>query len=371
MREYLLALLVAATVTYLLTPLARRFALAVGAMTEVRDRDVHAIPTPRLGGTAMLAGLAAALLMASQLPLLRDVFTNSRDPEALLSAGALVCLLGAADDRFDLDALTKLAGQVVAAGVMAVQGISLLWLPVPRYGTLSLTADQGVLLTILVVVVTMNAVNMVDGLDGLAAGIVGIAALAFFSYSYLLNVEEGFDRAATPSLVTAVLAGMCLGFLPHNFHPARVFMGDSGSMLIGLLLAASTISLTGQLDPGAISGEASYVPAILPLLLPVMVLAVPFVDLLLAVFRRARAGRSPFSPDKQHLHHRLLEIGHSHARAVLVMYVWSALIAGGAVVVGLTGGPVAKVGVGALLVVVLVLTLGLPWRQRSGGPGLR
>jgi UDP-GlcNAc:undecaprenyl-phosphate/decaprenyl-phosphate GlcNAc-1-phosphate transferase len=373
-RAYLLAMLVAAALTYLLTPVSRRLAVAVGAMTQVRDRDVHAIPTPRLGGTAMLGGLCAGLLVASQLPLLRDVFANSRDPRALLSGSLLICLLGAADDRYDLDALTKLAGQVLAAGVMAIQGIQLLWLPVPRYGTLSLTTDQGILLTVLVIVVTVNAVNFVDGLDGLAAGIVGIASLAFFSYSYLLNVEEGFDRAATPTLITAVLAGMCLGFLPHNFFPARIFMGDSGSMLIGLLLASSTITLTGQLDPGAISGEATYVPAILPLVLPFMVLAVPFLDLLLAVVRRARAGRSPFSPDKQHLHHRLLEIGHSHARAVLIMYVWSALIAGGAVAVSLTGGPVAKIGVVAVLVLVLALTVGGPRRRGIDGaqrPGLR
>jgi UDP-GlcNAc:undecaprenyl-phosphate/decaprenyl-phosphate GlcNAc-1-phosphate transferase len=177
-------------------------------------------------------------------------------------------------------------------------------------------------------------VNFVDGLDGLLAGVAAIAALAFFSYAYLLTVENGMPRFGAAPLFTAVLFGICVGFLPHNFNPARIFMGDSGSMLIGLLLAASTISLTGQVDAGALD-SLNLSPALLPLVLPFVVIAVPVADLLLAVVRRTRAGRSPFSPDKQHLHHRLLEIGHSHRRAVLTMYFWAALVAFGAVAVSL------------------------------------
>jgi UDP-GlcNAc:undecaprenyl-phosphate GlcNAc-1-phosphate transferase len=329
-REYVLTLLVAASVTYVLTPVARRLAMRLGAVAAIRDRDVHVLPTPRMGGLAMFAGLLAALLVASNLPLLQSVFDDSSDPQALLSGAFVVVLLGAADDRWQLDALTKLAGQVLAAGVMVLQGIQLLWLPLPDRGAFVLPPSLGVPLTVLVVVVTINAVNFVDGLDGLAAGIVAIAAGAFFVFSYLLWVQEGVERAATPTLITAVLVGMCAGFLPHNFHPARIFMGDSGSMLIGLMLAASTITLTGQLAPSVFSGiERFVVPALLPLVLPLLVLLVPMADLLLAVVRRTRAGRSPFAADKQHLHHRLLEIGHSHRRAVVVMYAWSALIAFG------------------------------------------
>jgi UDP-GlcNAc:undecaprenyl-phosphate GlcNAc-1-phosphate transferase len=165
-----------------------------------------------------------------------------------------------------------------------------------------------VLLTVLVVVEAVNAINFVDGLDGLAAGIVGIGALAFFAYSYLLSFEYGFTRATLAALVSAILAGMCAGFLPHNINPARIFMGDTGSMLIGLLLASSVITLVGQLDPNVVPGP-TFVPALLPILLPAAVMAVPLLDMLLAVVRRTRAGRSPFSPDKQHLHHRLLELG--------------------------------------------------------------
>jgi UDP-GlcNAc:undecaprenyl-phosphate GlcNAc-1-phosphate transferase len=369
-REYLLTLLVAAAVTYLVTPVVRRGAVRWGAMAEVRDRDVHAVPTPRLGGVAMFAGFVAAMLVASMLPFLRLVSEDSQDPWALLSGAALICLLGVADDRWGLDAVTKLAGQVLAAGVMVMQGLQLLWLPIAgSTGTYVLSQSEGIALTVLVVVVTVNAVNFVDGLDGLAAGIVAIAAGTFFIYSYVLSRLEGIDRAATPTLVTAILVGMCAGFLPHNFHHAKIFMGDSGSMLIGLLLAAGTISLTGRIEPGAVT-SIGLVPALLPLVLPVLVLVVPLADMLLAVVRRTRAGRSPFAPDKQHLHHRLLEIGHSHRRAVVLMYLWSALIAAGTFSLAIISGIGPPIVIGIVLVLALVATLRprLHGRRRANAP---
>jgi UDP-GlcNAc:undecaprenyl-phosphate GlcNAc-1-phosphate transferase len=158
--------------------------------------------------------------------------------------------------------------------------------------------------------------------------------------------------------VTAILFGMCLGFLPHNVHPARIFMGDSGSMLIGLLLAAGSVSLTGTF-PVQADGVA-LLPALLPLLLPLAIIALPFVDLLMAVARRTRAGRSPFAPDKQHLHHRLLQIGHSHRRAVLIMWIWAALVAFGLVVVGMVGGWTTIAGVALVLAVMVMVTTGRP-----------
>ena len=334
MREYLLTALVVAGVTYLLTPLVRRFAELVGAYTPVRDRDVHTIPTPRLGGVAMFGGICVGLLVANRLPTLQRVFDTS-EVRGVLFGGILLVAIGAADDRWGLDALSKLAGQILAAGVMVLQGVQLLYLPIPG-NTLSLDPNLGVPLTVMFVVLTINAVNFIDGLDGLAAGVVAIAAMAFFAYSYEISVVHHYDRAAPPTLITIVLAGACIGFLPHNFNPARVFMGDSGSMLLGLMLSAATVSLLGRLDPSAITqsaGTAGYLPALLPLLLPLAVLAVPLVDLLLAVVRRTRSGQAPWAPDKLHLHHRLLRLGHSHARAVLIMYLWSALIAGGAVTI--------------------------------------
>ena len=329
MREYLLCLIAAAAVTYLMTPLARALAVKWGAMAEVRDRDVHDTPTPRLGGLAMLAGLCAGLLLASKLPQMSSVFRVGDNPTvALLSGVAIIVVLGLIDDRWGLAAPTKLAGQVLAGSVMALQGIAIIWLPIG--GTLVLDPVTSVLLTILVVLVCINAINMVDGLDGLAAGIVGVAALAFFSYSYLLSVEVGFERATMATLVSALLVGMCAGFLPYNVFPARIFMGDTGSMLLGFLLAASIITLSGQIDPAAIESGTLF-PALLPVLLPLAVLVLPLLDLGLAVLRRTRRGRSPFAPDKQHLHHRLLEMGHSQRRTVWLMYGWTAVVAAAAV----------------------------------------
>lgn len=354
MREYLLCLVAAAAVTYLTAPLARRGALAWGAMAEVRDRDVHDTPTPRLGGVAMLLGLLAGMLLASKLPMMGAVFDNgAREPLALLSGVGVIVALGVVDDRWGLDAPTKLAGQVLAAGVMALQGITIIWLPIA--GTFVLDPVTSVLLTVLVVLVSINAINFVDGLDGLAAGIVGIAAVAFFAYSYLLSVELGFERATLSTLVCALLAGMCLGFLPHNWFPARIFMGDTGSMMLGLLLAASTITLSGQVDPNALEGT-TLLPALLPIILPAAVMTIPLVDLALAVVRRTRAGRNPFAPDKRHLHHRLLEMGHSQNRAVLLMYAWTAIIAGTALALAFVPIPVALLifVAGLALLVVLV-----------------
>jgi UDP-GlcNAc:undecaprenyl-phosphate GlcNAc-1-phosphate transferase len=207
---------------------------------------------------------------------------------------------------------------------LLLYGIQILWLPIN--GVITLPPSIGQLLTVLIVLVVINAVNFIDGMDGLAAGVVAISGIAFFAFAYLLAVDYGFSRAGAPSLITAVLIGICIGFLPHNLSPAKIFMGDSGSMLLGLLLSVSAITLTGQVDPNAISAE-KLGPTLLPLLLPFAVLAIPFLDLVLAVSRRIKAGKSPFAPDNLHLHHRLLSAGNSTGQTVLIVYLWTATIA--------------------------------------------
>jgi UDP-GlcNAc:undecaprenyl-phosphate GlcNAc-1-phosphate transferase len=335
-REYLLTLCITAAVTYLLTGPVRKFAIVAGAMPQIRARDVHREPTPRLGGIAMFGGLCAGLLVAGSLTNIGEVFTLSDEPRALLSGAGLIWLLGVLDDKWGVDALIKLGGQMIAAGVMVLQGLTILWLPIPGVGNVALTQWQGTLLTVALVVITINAVNFVDGLDGLAAGMVCIASMAFFLYAYRIWYSYGIEAAAPATLFSAILMGMCLGFLPHNMHPARIFMGDSGSMLIGLVLAAGAISITGQVDPDSLFGGSErqavhqMVPVYIPLLLPLTIIAIPAADLVLAIVRRTWRGQSPFAADRGHLHHRLLEIGHSHSRAVLIMYFWSALIAFGA-----------------------------------------
>ena len=328
MREYLLCLMAAAAVTYLLTPLVRALAVRFQVIAVIRDRDVHLLPTPRWGGLAMAGGFVVAVILASHLPLMSTIFHDRKQITALLLSAFIIVVLGLLDDKFGLDAPTKLVGQVLAAGVLAMQGVTLVWLPIG--GTFILDPATSVLATVLVVLVSVNAVNMVDGLDGLAASIGGIGAAAFFAYSYFLSVENGYQRAALATLVSAALIGVCVGFLPHNWFRARVFMGDTGSMLIGLMMAASSIMLTGQVDPGGLSGGA-LIPAFLPIVLPLIILSVPLLDLFLAVVRRTRKGRSPFSPDKEHIHHRLLDLGHGQERAVLIMSTFTAVVAFGAV----------------------------------------
>jgi UDP-GlcNAc:undecaprenyl-phosphate/decaprenyl-phosphate GlcNAc-1-phosphate transferase len=374
MREYVLTLLAAAAVTYLLTPLVRRFAAGVGAMHAARDRDVHVVPTPLLGGFAMYAGLAAGLLVASQLPTLNSAFAETNMAKGLLLAGGLVVVMGFVDDRWGMGALSKLAGQVAAGVILVWSGAEVTWLPAPGGVTLGLTSDQQTAVTILVVVMTINAVNFIDGLDGLAAGIVGIGAVAFFIYYYTLTHRLGLPDQTGPALASAVLAGVCLGFLPHNFYPARIFMGDTGSMLLGLLLAYAPISSLASLDPGSLtdyassSGTVNRYGAILPLLLPAAVLLIPYADLLMAVVRRVRAGMSVFAPDKKHLQHRLLDIGHSHRTSVLIMYLWAALFAGSVVWLSIVRTPLfvlAIVTVGAMLALLLVSMPRLrPWARQ-------
>ncbi len=363
MREYLLVFLVAAATTYLLTVVAREIAIRTGAVAKVRDRDVHAVPIPYLGGLAMLGGLVAAYLVARELPFLAQsqpfVFT---DAGWVLLAGAVLCGAGVLDDIYEIDALTKLGAQLIAVAILVFTGVQFRTVYLPGGFQFGLDPAQGALLTALVVVATVNAVNFVDGLDGLAAGVVGIGAMAFFVFSYVLVDRAGLPLATTGALLSAALAGACVGFLPHNFHPARVFMGDSGSMLIGLVLSSTALTLTTQFDPAALTGGAStsLLATLLPIALPVLILVVPMADLVLAVVRRTRQGRSPFAPDKQHLHHRMLEIGHSHRRAVVIMWLWAALIAFGTVLASLYVGWKMWTALGVMAVVVLVLTFLVP-----------
>lgn len=366
MREYALTFVIAAAVTYLLVPLVRRLAIAFGAAPAVRDRDVHTEPIPRLGGLAIYGGFAAALLISAQLPHLQNVFV-AKTWIGLLLAGGLITVIGVIDDRWGMDALSKLAGQIAAAGILVWQGVQLLWLPLP--GTqLSLGPWLGAMISILLIVVTINAVNFADGLDGLAAGIVGISSLAFFAYYYVVAVEQGFVRQSYPAMIAIILAGTCVGFLFHNFHPARVFMGDTGSMLLGLLLTSITITVTGQFDANTAREEfnSSGLVVFLPIALPLLVIALPLADLVLAVLRRTLSGRSPFAPDRGHLHHRLLDMGHTHTRAVLLMYLWAGIVAFAAVSLSIFDSVFIVLTVTVLVATCAVGLIALPRLRRRG-----
>ena len=358
MREYLLICVVALAVTFLMTPVVRALAVVVKAVTPLRERDVHTVPIPRLGGLDILCGLTAATLVARQLPYRKGVYTSGQMTGVLLGA-VVICLIGAIDDIRELDWVTKFAGQALAAGVMAYKGVVMLH--IPFFGT-STVLPQPVLVavTIGIVLVTVNAVNWIDGLDGLAAGIVAIAAAAFFAYSYLLSYTFNPPNVfSTATFVTAATLGCCLGFLPHNFNPARLFMGDSGSLLLGLLLAAATISITGNVDPSAVSGD-QVTAALLPILAPLAVLSLPFLDVVLAVIRRTRAGQKPWQADSKHLHHRMLRIGHGHRGAVLILYLWASVLAFGTVLWVVIGGWPTLTAIAVAVAVAVTLTAYLP-----------
>ena len=367
MREYLLVLLIAAGATYVLAGLCRNLAVRTGIMAPVRARDVHTHPIPYLGGVAMLGGLAVAFTVALQMPFLGKYALVAHDASAVLWAGLIITIVGVLDDKYDLNPIVKLGGQTLAAGVAVMQGVRLFWIPLPNR-IIALDDATNIVLTVLVILVCVNAVNFVDGLDGLAAGVVAIGSGAFFSYTYVLAYQHGLERATTASLITVATCGIAAGFLFHNWHPAKMFMGDSGAMLLGLLMAMSAISYTGQFDSSALPQQTSdFLPTLLPILIPVAALALPLVDLVTAWVRRAWNGQHPFSADKQHLHHRLLARGHSHWGAVLLMYGWTAVVAVGLVVMALSPASASIWIVAAALVILLVLTL---WPVRTAPPAI-
>jgi UDP-GlcNAc:undecaprenyl-phosphate GlcNAc-1-phosphate transferase len=328
----LLALaLISAVVTFGMSLVVYRVSLKYRLYPKIRERDVHTRPTPRLGGIAMFLGIlvafAVAWLLSGQFGVLTLIFSDSAPILAILGASLLIVVLGVADDVWDLDWMTKLAGQFVAAGLVAWLGVQIYSLPI---GGLTVGSPvMSIVITLFAIVLVMNAINFIDGLDGLVAGVALIANGTFLVYTYLLQREiSPQNYFSLAGVIAAILVGACAGFLPLNWHPAKMFMGDAGALLIGLLMATSAISVTGTINPEALQtlGRSSLVPAFIPIILPFAVLVVPLLDFGLAVIRRLRAGKSPFSADRKHLHHRLLDMGHTHLHAVLIFYAWTAVL---------------------------------------------
>lgn len=330
MKQYLLLVLFTAIVTFFLTWAVWRLSVRFKLYPGIRERDVHKSPTPRVGGVAMFLGVCAAFLLSSTNPFFSIVWDNPGPVLAVLAATLVIVLIGVADDLWDLDWMIKLGAQFLAAGIIAWFGqLQIYSLPI---GGLTVGSSwMSFTLTVFAIVIVMNAVNFIDGLDGLVAGVCLIANGVFFAYSYLLVRDTGaityFNFA---SFLAAVLVGVCVGFLPFNFNPAKIFMGDSGALMLGLLMATSAVAITGVLDPAVLDperlGRSQLLGAFIPILLPVVVVLLPLLDFGLAVLRRMRAGKSPFSPDRKHLHHRMLDMGHSDRDAVLIFYSWTAVV---------------------------------------------
>ncbi|MCJ7859335.1 MraY family glycosyltransferase [Corynebacterium kalidii] len=371
-RELALILLVGLVTTYLTTGIIRMLMLRFGRLAAPRSRDVHTVPTPRLGGVAMFTGFVVAVLVANQLPALNRGFPPvTPDMVAIVAAAFVIVIVGVVDDLFDISWVLKLGGQVAGAVVMSLAGLSwyLIYSPFGSGTTVVLDQVQSTILTSLLTVAIINAMNFVDGLDGLAAGLGAIAATTLLVYSLtILHDQGGTVSAYPPAMISAGLLGVCLGFLPHNFSPARIFMGDSGSMLIGLLLAAASVSASGRINM-ALYGPADFLALMTPVLVVVAALFIPMLDLLMAVVRRLKAGKSPFAPDKQHLHHRLLRLGHSQKQVVLVLYSWVGVVATGAVGSTVLPLPVAAIVFGTVILLATAFTAVPLWRGREGRDG--
>ena len=334
MAAYLIVFLIAAGVTFGLTPIVRRLAVRFGAIDQPSDRKLHVVPTPTMGGLAMWAGFLVAMGVSRFLPFFDSMNTTAAEPLAAVVTCTLMTGLGVIDDRRGTSALAKLTAQIFIAGILVLLGVQLAYFVLPGEGLAILGTDEAVPLTILWVVAAANAVNLVDGLDGLAGGMVAIAASAFFVY--MVRGGDTSDTGTVAALLSVITVGICVGFLPWNFHPAKIFMGDTGSMLLGMLVAIATIAGVGRNPAPPEAGDVAVIA--LPLLVPLLVLGIPFLDVLLAIVRRTRKGLGIDHADKEHIFHRLMEIGHGHRQTVMLMYLWSALIAGSALAIGVIDG---------------------------------
>jgi UDP-GlcNAc:undecaprenyl-phosphate GlcNAc-1-phosphate transferase len=359
--SYLLVFAASAGMTFVATPFVRRLSLRVGWIDRPSDRKVHPKPTPTVGGLAICLGVLAGLIVARFVPFLSALFDTSSDLDAVAIAGIAIVTLGVVDDARGVSALGKLSGQVLVAGILVLLGVQFIWFYFPGQGVLSLSPDVAVPLTILWVVLMVNAVNLIDGLDGLAAGIVAIAAIAFFTY--MVGSPAGDVEASTAALLAVIAAGAAIGFLPWNFHPAKIFMGDSGALLLGLVMAVASIAGAARNLEEPTGGEFAVI--VIPVTLPLLVLAVALLDVGLAIVRRMRRGVGIGHADKEHIHHRLLDIGHSHRQAVLLMYVWSALISGCALAVAFVDEGLLVFAIVAVAVIVATV---LPRLIRDRSP---
>ena len=363
MLGYGLILAIAAFGTWILTFAARSIAVRCGAVVAPDERRVHDRPTPVGGGAAMFLAFLAAMAVASRMHQFKGIFSGSSEPLGVVLAASVMFGVGLLDDLREVSAPAKLAGQVFAASVLYLFGVTMLYFQLPFQGFVVLSSDLEPLVTVIWVAVIANAINLIDGLDGLAAGIVAIAAFAFFLYSDRLFKAGVLPPESVGPLVAIICCGVCLGFLPHNFHRAKIFMGDAGALFLGLLMAASTMVVGGH-TVDQFSGRTFFFFA--PIFIPFFILGVPIIDTAFAIVRRARNRTGVASADKQHLHHRLMQMGHGHRRAVLILWAWTVVLSGLVLFPTYTKHGNALIPVGVAGLMVLLYTLFHPGLRTSG-----
>lgn len=325
MLAYVVPFFIALIVSYAVTPGVKKLAIKIGAIDKPDERKVHTHVIPRLGGLAIYIGFMAAVLYS--MPVFSEFFGF------LLGAAAIV-LLGIWDDIRNIPARVKLAGQIIAAAIPVAYGVQIEWVTNP-FGTILIIPEWlAVPVTVFWIVGFANTVNLIDGLDGLAAGVSVIASISMFFMAVSMNQY-------LPAMILVAMSGAALGFLQYNFNPAKIFMGDTGSMLLGYTMAV--VAVLGLVKTAAT----------VALIVPIIALGVPIMDTLFAIIRRKMSGVPVFQPDKGHLHHRLLALGMTQKQAVLSMYMVSVLLGFVAVFVANVGYKTGIVTIAAVLAVCI------------------
>ena len=322
--SYIVVLLVGALVTMVANRPARIISLRVGYTALPDDRKVHQKITPYGGGAAMLVGLCVGLVVAAMVPALRVVITSSHEMIGVLLASGVIFVVGVVDDFREMSAPAKVAGQFLAASVLYFSGATMYQLKLPFAGFVVLGPSILPIITAIWVFALSNAINLIDGLDGLAGGIVAIASGTLCVYGLRLEDLGLLPITNVGPLIAALTCGISLGFLRDNFYPAKLFMGDAGALMLGLLMSASTMVIGGRTPPA--SGVTFFFFA--PLLIPVFILGVPLIDAVWAFVRRTASGQGFHTPDKNHIHHRLMRLGHGHRRTVIILWLWTAMLCG-------------------------------------------
>jgi UDP-GlcNAc:undecaprenyl-phosphate GlcNAc-1-phosphate transferase len=356
--SFLLIGAVAAAVTFAVTPVVGVLARRRGWVYLPNDRTVHQKPLPDVGGLAMFVGFLAAMLTAWLVDAFDVLFDSNSEPLGVLIAATIIFTVGFFDDIREVSAPAKVAGTVLAGIVLVQFGVVMYSFRLPFYeGPIVLSGDLQPLVTVLWLLVMTQAINLIDGLDGLAAGIVAIAAFAFFLYSQELTTSELLDVTNIGPLLAIIAVGVCVGFLPHNFNPARIMMGDGGALFLGLLLAVATSVVGGRADTfnQEFIGQTYFFLA--PLAIPVLILGVPIFDMGFAIVRRVSSRKSFAMADKGHLHHRLMDLGHGHRRSVVILWGWTALLSAFVLYPTLTGRNPAYLPFGIVAAAIVLFTV--------------
>jgi UDP-GlcNAc:undecaprenyl-phosphate GlcNAc-1-phosphate transferase len=327
---YALVAGVAAVVTLAVTPLVRWLAVRFGAVvTPSQAKHTHTGSLPTLGGAAMFVGFLVAMAVAANVPQFHEMFQDNSEPFGIMLAAGVMFVVGALDDLIEVSPPAKVAGQVLAASMLVFFGVTMFYFRMPfnAFGTdtVVLSTEWAPLVTALWVVLMTNAINLIDGIDALAAGIVAIAGIALFLFADQLFDAGLLEGSNVAPLIAVIAVGVCVGFLPHNWPPSRIIMGDAGALFLGLLLAVPTITIGGRTD-FAFSGSTYFFFA--PLLIPLVILGVPIIDTVFSFVRRVVSRQSWSLGDAGHLHHRLMRLGHGPRRTVVILWAWTAILSG-------------------------------------------